>query len=68
LRVRFNELLGSLLMVSRNLPIGFLSSGMHLDCFVMRSGPTPELTGRGREAHKIMEQFNDERNAIPRSG
>ena len=28
------------------------------------SRPTPELTGRERAAHKIREQFNDERNAI----
>jgi hypothetical protein len=34
----------------------------------MKSNPTPELTGRGQTAHKIMEQFKDERNVIPRSG
>jgi len=66
LRVRFNELLGSLLMVSRNLPIGFLSSDMHLDCFVMRSGPTLELTGRAHNIEII--QLHDEKQADSRSG
>jgi hypothetical protein len=32
------------------------------------SGVTPELTRAERAAHKIMEQINDERNAIEASG
>jgi len=34
----------------------------------MRSGITPELTGRGREALKQAGEDKHERDAIPRSG
>ncbi|HYX72835.1 MAG TPA: hypothetical protein VE732_08690, partial [Nitrososphaera sp.] len=59
------------LMITRKTREALLENIMNSDCIMLIIQVprlTPELTGRGREAYKIMANDKHERNAIPRSG